>query len=471
MIDATSSALPMRTIPVRRNGRATDVVRRGPSPAFGFILVGGALSGAQVRDVRLANELVRRGFPVHVWWAMDRPHKSPLDPAISQRWLFNAARYGGWLRQAAADDFVGQWICRLTPDSRRQQIVQTFPSILDRQLRGLIRAVCAGVSRDKRLIRRFAAELSQSQVTHVLPNLECLAPFAAAARQYVSHPLSYLMTFQGYELYAGYTRDARQLAALYARLAEAVEQSDWPAIAVSDAYGARICSDVGLEEHDLTTIPAGVPVDEPMDAAQAATLVRERFPEYRPEIPLVSFVGRRDSEKGIDLLLYAARILQARGVPLQLAICGPTAFGNQYVEACRQIAWNMRVPVLWSDYVSDELRSALFRTSRTVVYPSIHEEPFGMVPVEAMAQGTPALVPDSGGVADLIYAAGCQGGLRFRSWDSGDLAQQLERLLTDTALHARLAADAPLVADHFSVERMGERILDHLGLPHRNAAL
>ncbi len=206
--------------------------------------------------MRLANELVRRGYPVHAWWAMDRPKKSALDPAISQRLLFNAARYGGWLRHAATDDFIGKWICRLTPDSQRQQFIQRFPAILDRQLRGLIRAVCGDVSRDKRLIRRFAAELSDSQVTHVVPNLECLAPFAAAAQKYVTHPLSYLMTFQGYELYAGYTRDAGQLTALYARLAEAVAQSDWPAIAVSDAYGARICSDVGLELHDLTTIPA-----------------------------------------------------------------------------------------------------------------------------------------------------------------------------------------------------------------------
>jgi glycosyltransferase involved in cell wall biosynthesis len=471
MINLTSSAVSAPPVPVGRHHFPTHVVRRQSSPVFGFILVGGALSGAQIRDVRLANELVRRGYTVHAWWAMDRPHKSPLDPAISQRWLFNAARYGGWLRHAAADDLVGQWICRLTPDNRRQQFVQRFPAILDRQLRGLMRAVCVDVGRDKRLIRRFAAELTQSLVTHVVPNLECLAPFAAAVRPYVPHPLSYLMTFQGYELYAGYTQDAGQLAALYARLAEAVEQSDWPAIAVSNAYGERICSDVGLQAHNLTTIPAGVPVGKPVDAAEAAKLVRERFPEYRPEVPLVSFVGRRDSEKGIDLLLYAARVLQARGVPMQLAICGPTAFGSQYVEACRQIAWNMRVPVLWSDYVSDDLRSALFRTSRAVVYPSIHEEPFGMVPVEAMAQGTPALVPDTGGVADLIYAAGRQGGLRFRSWDTGDLAHQIERLLTDHALHSRLAADAPLVADHFSVERMGERILDHLGLPHRNEAI
>ena len=434
------------------------------------MLVGGALSGAQVRDIRLANEFVHRGYPVHVWWAMDRQNKSALDPAISQRWLFNAGRYGGWLRNAAADDFAGQWITRLTSDRWRDRLVQRFPAILDRQLAGLIRAVCAGIYHDKRLIRRFAAELSQSQVTHLLPNLECLAPFAAAAQPHVTHALSYLITFQGYELYAGYARDAAELEALYARLAQAVDQSDRPAIAVSDAYGARIRAEVGIPEGNLTTIPAGVPVGKPMDKSQALMLVRAKFPEYQPEIPLVSFVGRRDSEKGLDLLLYAARILQSRQAPMQLAICGPTAFGSQYVEACRQIAWNMRLPVLWSDFVSDELRSALFRTSRVVVYPSIHEEPFGMVPVEAMAQGTPALVSDTGGVADLIFAADRQGGLRFRSWDSGDLALQIERLLTDGALHERLAADAPHVAEHFSVARMGERVLDHLRLPHRNEA-
>src|SRR4029077_6037402 len=110
----------------------------------------------------------------------------------------------------------GQWMSRLPSDRWRQQIVQRFPAILDRQLCGLIRAVCFGVQNDKRLLRRFAAELSEAQVTHLLPNLECLAPFAAAVQKYVPHPLRYLMTFQGYELYAGYAREARQLAALYA---------------------------------------------------------------------------------------------------------------------------------------------------------------------------------------------------------------------------------------------------------------
>ena len=36
-------------------------------PVVGFLLLGGVFAGATVRDVRLANELVRQGFAVHVW--------------------------------------------------------------------------------------------------------------------------------------------------------------------------------------------------------------------------------------------------------------------------------------------------------------------------------------------------------------------------------------------------------------------
>jgi len=460
-------------------GRAKDSEARGGVPqapwsahghegtaCFGFVLVGGCLVGAQVRDVRLANEFSRRGYPVHVWWALDRPRCSPLAAGISQRWLFNAGRYGGWLRIAALDDWIGQWLSRVTSDRFRQQIVQGYSAILDRQLRELIRVVCNGVSRDERLIRRFASELAQRNVTHVVPNLECLAPFVAEAKRHIGYPLRYVVTFQGYELYAGYAQEMRQEARLYERLAEAVSQSDFAAIAVSDSYAERISSEVGISRQEITTIPAGAPIGEPMDPVRAVALLKRTFPGYCPELPLVTFVGRRDSEKGIDLLLYAARILLSRGHSVQLAVCGPTAFGREYAHACRQIAWNMRLPVLWNDFVSDDSRSALFRASCTVVCPSIHEEPFGMVPIEAMAQGTPVLVPDRGGVASLVEINGRRAGLRFRTWDSGDLANQLERLLTDATLRAALASDACRIAAHFSVEKMGERVLDHLGLPY-----
>jgi glycosyltransferase involved in cell wall biosynthesis len=428
-------------------------------------LIGGPVVGAQVRDIRLANELVRRGYSVHAWWALDRPNRSALDPSISQRWLFNAGRYGGWT-VGAFDEFVGRCFARMTSDEFRNRLCQRYPSMfLNRQVRELIRVICTGVDGDQPLLRRFGNELTRAGVTHVLPNLECLAPFVHAARQHVPYALKSLVTFQGYELYATFARELGLEARLYERLREVVEQADWPSVAVSNAYAERIRNEVGIHSDDLKAIPAGAPFEAPLERRQAERLIRDKFPEYRSDVSLVTYVGRRDSEKGIDLLLYAIRILQSRGIQVQLAICGPTAFGNHYAEACRQTAWNMRLPVFWGDFVSDELRSALFRAARTVVYPSIHGEPFGMVPIEAMAQGTPVVVPDQGGVAGLVNVDNAVGGLNFRTWDSGDLAHQIERLLLDSKICEQLSAGALQIADHFSVTRMGDRILDHMGLP------
>jgi glycosyltransferase involved in cell wall biosynthesis len=318
----------------------------------------------------------------------------------------------------------------------------------------------------RRLIRRFAAELSRLQVTHLLPNIEILALFAAAARPLVAHPMKYLVTFQGYEVYANYAREMGCEAALYARLADVVASSDWPAIAVSDAYCERIRREVHVPAEQLRSIPPGIPVHEPLPIDRAHRLVCRAFPHYRDELPLIAYVGRRDAEKGLDLLLYAARMLESRGVRFQLAICGPTAFGSVYEQACSQIAQHLRVPVLTSGYVSTELRAALFRTSRAVVYPSIHEEPFGMVPVEAMAQGTPVVVPNIGGVASVAQVGAQRGGLHFASWDTRDLADQLQALIEQHDLHAALSTGAPHIAEHFSVANLGERVLDHLELPH-----
>ncbi|HZT19390.1 MAG TPA: glycosyltransferase, partial [Dongiaceae bacterium] len=171
--------------------------------------------------------------------------------------------------------------------------------------------------------------------------------------------------------------------------------------------------------------------------------------------------------KGIDLLLYASRLLKERGVKHQLAIAGSAAFGKGYEDVCRSIARHLRLEVSWTRQVSDELRSALYRASRCVVYPSIHREPFGMVATEAMAHGTPVIVPDHGGVGETIRIGGRAGGLAFRAWDSRDLADQLERLLTDDALHAALAAAGPGLAARFSIDAMTDRLLAHMGLPMR----
>lgn len=447
-------------ISLQRGGSAGQAER----PAtFGFIILGGAVNGASVRDIRLANELSDRGFPVHVWWALDRPHESVLRPVIEQHWLFHGLRYMGggprWAREA-----IGRTVTSLASDKRRSHFIQMRPGVIARMWEGQLRFICDGVEHDKTLVQRFAAELARAEVTHLLPALEVFCPWAVAARKALNLKLRFAVTFQGYEVYCRYARAIGLEQEFYDRIAATVRESDWPAIAVSDDYAARIVEDVGIPRKMLTAIPPGVPVETPMDREHAWDLLGPHLRKRFSEAPLVTFVGRQDVEKGIDLLLYAASILRRRGVSLSLAVCGATAFGKQYSRVCRQIAEELRLNVRWFEYVPDQMRSALFAVSHCVVYPSIHREPFGMAPVEAMSQGAPVLVPDWGGVASVVRADKAEGGLLFRAWDSGSLADQMERLIQDAALHRRLSAGAPKVAEHFSTPRMADRVLAHLGV-------
>jgi glycosyltransferase involved in cell wall biosynthesis len=452
---------------------AEDTPLAANPPVLGFVLFGGSLSGALVRDVRLANECAARGYPVHVWWAMDWQHNAGLRPEIHQHWLFNGLRY--WTRMPAfrgALDGLGRRLNRFFGDKARAHGLQKRPRITTRLMNNLTRDICDGVDRDAAMITRFARDLKRHRVTHVLPMLEMLCLWVDAARgQLPRDSLKYLVTFQGYELYSTYARALGEglEQQLYRRLKETVAHSDFPAIAVSEDYRHRVHEEIHVPLENMVAIPPGVPDAARMAAHKAQKLVKSRFYEYVPDVPLIVYPGRRDTEKGIDLLLYAAKILVQHGLKFQLAICGPTLWGDHYGSVCQKIAEELRINVLWRRFVQNDVRSALFSIAHCVVYPSIHREPFGMVAAEAAAHGAPAIVPDYGGVASAIEAHGECAGLRFKAWDSGDLADQIARLLNDRVLHAEMVEAGPRVAEYYSIANLADRVLTHIDLPiHRD---
>jgi glycosyltransferase involved in cell wall biosynthesis len=432
------------------------------APVFGFLAVtSGSFEGAIIRDMRLANELHRRGFRVVVYWVLQR-NPALVDPGIQQRVLCSALRYGR-PRPTRLGALAGRLFDRL-PAHRRIQVLQTWPDMATRVARNFCNVLCDGGASDPAVVRRLERFLARDGVTHLLPTFAFAGPLALAAKRLGRHRFEYLLTFQGEELFANYAAELGRLEHYYERLREVVAHSAWKAIAVSDDYAGRLHDEMGIDRMHLTTIFPGIEPAGADDPSAAFETIRRCFTRLRAGTPIVTYLGRNDAEKGIDLLLYAASILRARGVPLQLAIAGGTTFGSLYRRACEQIAAHLRLDVHWQGRITSAVRDALYAASRCVVYPPIHREPFGMVAAEALSHGTPVLVPEYGGIAEAIRAHEHVGGLTFRPWDSRDLADQLGRLLTDDALHQRLSAQARTVAAAFSVRRLTDRVLEHLGM-------
>jgi len=94
-----------------------------------------------------------------------------------------------------------------------------------------------------------------------------------------------------------------------------------------------------------------------------------------------------------------------------------------------------------------------------VVYPTIGEEPFGLVPVEGMACAKPVIVSRSGGLPESVVDG--ETGFIIEKEDVEALADRICLLLGDSDLAARMgAAGRRRATTAFTRERMAEETAD-----------
>jgi len=435
-------------------------------PVFGFVLLGGALTGARVRDVYLMNELVRRGYRCHVWWAHERDRDAGIHPEITQSWLFHHARYAGYVQWIVGksigrpiDDWLGHLVSFLGGERVRQWIRRWRPQIITWGLEALVRKSSSEVEDDWPLLDRFARELDEAGITHVLPMLSVLAPFVQRACTRMRKSAQWAVTVQGYELYCYAARRAGIEKEFLQSIRRSIDASPVRPITVSHWYAKRIEREIGIPAERFVIIPPGIPLPQRISDDHARCLLGDELGITDFDTPIICFVGRQDSEKGIDLLLYSIRMLQDQGITTQLVIVGANGFGYSYSDACRQIAGHLSLNVRWKDYVKIEVRNALMQLSDCLVCPSIHGEPFGIVVIEAMSLGTPVIVPNIGGSQEIICRDNLSAGLTFTCHDSGSLCDKLRMLLSNESLRSELGTNGLALVHNWTSELVAERTL------------
>ncbi len=434
-----------------------------PNPTFAFVTVGsGSYIGSTVRDLTLANALHRRGFKVVVYWMLECNPNLVAD-GIPQRMLCHGTRYQFRRPSEFLDRIIG-WLLFRIPLHHRTRFVQRLgDDYIDRLLQNLIRSLYESREADAALSRRLHNYTLADGVSHLMMSFGAIGPLAQAAKKNKGSSFDYAVTFQGDEEFANYARRAGLLPQYHQRLNEVIQDSRWPGIVISHDYLDRLTEDMGLDKMRLRVIYNGIDLPE-QNEKPPFSILKTVFPHLNRELAMVSYVGRQESEKGIDLLLYAAKLLKSREIPLQLVICGSTAKGQAYQKVIESLTDHLGLAIHHASTVTPEVRDALYAHSRCVVCPSVNREPFGLVAAEAMGRGTPVIVPDYGGITEVIRDGEKAGGLTFKTWDSGDLARQIERMLTNHALYRELSDNTRTIAARFSAERMTDAVLEHLGL-------
>jgi len=157
------------------------------------------------------------------------------------------------------------------------------------------------------------------------------------------------------------------------------------------------------------------------DAAPAS---RER-PEQARDRPYFLFVGRLERLKGVGPLIERFR----RYPHADLLIAGDGTLGEELRRQAHGVG-NVR----FLDRVHPHDLRALYQHALAVIVPSIGYEVFGIVTLEAFAQGTPAIVHDLGALPEPVLESG--GGYVYRTAD--ELLEAMEALRNDQALRDEL---------------------------------
>lgn len=146
------------------------------------------------------------------------------------------------------------------------------------------------------------------------------------------------------------------------------------------------------------------------------------------------YLGRLASAKQVDAVVRAFD-----GLDAALVVAGEGAERDRLEAMAGE---NVR----FEGFVSEQRKRELYSQARALIYPPLNED-FGMVPIEALAAGTPVLGVRDGFTRFQIQDGGC--GLL---WDRGDLRETIRRFERDGVAWSE-AEIAEYAAVNWSIER------------------
>jgi glycosyltransferase involved in cell wall biosynthesis len=159
----------------------------------------------------------------------------------------------------------------------------------------------------------------------------------------------------------------------------------------------------------------------------------------------VVFAGRIVRPKGVDVLIRAACDVDA-----ELVVCGD----GRDLEEMRTLAQSLGVEkrICFTGWLGADQLAQQLADASVVVVPSLWPEPFGLVGIEALAAGRPAVASSTGGIGDWLEDG--VSGLCVPPGDVPLLAGALNELLADPGRQAAMGiAGKRAVAERFSPER------------------
>jgi glycosyltransferase involved in cell wall biosynthesis len=198
----------------------------------------------------------------------------------------------------------------------------------------------------------------------------------------------------------------------------------------------------------------------PPDATIVYPGIEERFlerPAPQPWRWRLAYVGRIDRQKGIDTAISALAHLPPAAT---LTVWGTG--DERYIDEMKTLAARLGAGdrVRFEGFAGAHTLRSAYADADVVVFPVRWNEPFGLVPLEAMAMGRPVVTTSRGGTAEFVQDG--SNALVFEADDAITLAACVDRLAHDEALRSRLREEGWRTAARYPVAGFAERTVDEI---------
>lgn len=168
----------------------------------------------------------------------------------------------------------------------------------------------------------------------------------------------------------------------------------------------------------------------------------------------LAYVGRLVAEKGLSLLIDAAKRLDDEGYQFKLRFIGDGPERERLERAGTALGLGHRV--VFTGYLEGDALAKTLQDVSVVVMPSIWEETAGLAAIEQMMRGRVVIASDLGGLREVVDGAG----LTFAPGEVDGLVACLRQVMSAPDLTAKLGKAARERAQQlFRTERM---LSDHV---------
>ena len=237
---------------------------------------------------------------------------------------------------------------------------------------------------------------------------------------------------------------------LHKHLARSCQNSDI-IIAVSENGKRELIELMGIDKAKIRVVSNGVDLGRFHSDIPPEEVVAFR---QRHGLPADYFlyIGTLEPRKNIPNLLRAYAAGQPRFGGCKLVLAG--AKGWEYKEIFKLVEeLHLQNEVVFTGYLPSAELAYLYAGAQAFLFPSYYEG-FGMPPLEAMACGVPVMTSNRSSLPEVVGDSG----ILVEPEDLGQMANAMERLLTDTELHQTCRERGIARAGQFTWERSADAV-------------